>query len=200
MWVATQDLPRSAAPHLNTRLNQILDTADFDRHVERLCQPLYADDVGRPGLSPNRYFRTYCWGTSKPRLRARHRVADGGPLSIRSFLGLEVQGTPDHSTVSRKRRLIDLETHQAVFTWVEPARGRWIGEGQAIGIDAITLEANAALRSIVRRDTAKTCDEFLIRLAHASGIDTPTTLARIDGGNPDRATAIGWTSVCYGVR
>ncbi len=110
------------------------------------------------------------------------RTADS--LSIRGFLGLELhEAPPDHSTVSRTRRLIDLETHQAVFTWVlHRLADAGLVKGRTIGIDATTLEANAALRSIVRRDTGETYDEFLTRLAQASGIETPTRedLARID--------------------
>lgn len=116
MWVATQNLPRSAAHPFYTRLNHILDSADFDGHVERLCQRFYADELGRPGLPPGRYFRMlllgYFEGLDSERAIA-WRAADS--LSIRSFLALELhEAAPDHSTVSRTRRLIDLETHQLV--------------------------------------------------------------------------------------
>jgi hypothetical protein len=118
-------------------------------------------------------------------------------LSIRSFLGLEVhEAPPDHSTVSRTRRLIDLETHQAVFTWVlHRLADAGLVKGKTIGIDATTLEANAALRSIVRRDTGETYDEFLTRLAQASGIATPTRkdLARIDRTRKHKGSNDDWT-------
>jgi transposase len=112
MWVATQDLPRSAAHPFYTRLNQILDKADFDGYVESLRQRVYADEVGRPGLPPGRYFRMlllgYFEGLDSERAIA-WRAADS--LSVRSFLRLELHETPpDHSTVSRTRRLIDVET------------------------------------------------------------------------------------------
>ena len=98
-------------------------------------------------------------------------------MSVRSFLGLELHAAPpDHSTVSRTRRLIDIETHQAVFTWVlQRLAAANLVKGKTIGIDATTLEANAALRSIVRRDTGAGYEEFLTRLAQASGIATPTS-------------------------
>ena len=119
MWVATQDLPRSAAHPFYTRLNQILDEHDFDQYVEELCQRFYADE-GRPGLPPGRYFRLlligYFEGLDAERAIA-WRAADS--FALREFLGLVVpEASPDHSTISRTRRLIDLETHEAVFTWM----------------------------------------------------------------------------------
>lgn len=118
-------------------------------------------------------------------------------MSVRSFLGLELhQPPPDHSTVSRTRRLIDVETHQAVFTWVlQRLADAKLVKGKTIGIDATTLEANAALRTIVRRDTGESYDEFLMRLAQASGIETPTALktwrAWIVSGRPRARTTTG---------
>ena len=101
-------------------------------------------------------------------------------LAIRSFLGMAVQDAPpDHSTISRTRRLIDLETHRTVFTW---AQQRLVEAGLLIGktvaIDATTLEANAAMRSIVRRDTGESYQVFLTGLAKMSGIATPTRRSR----------------------
>jgi transposase len=198
MWVATQDLPRSAAHPFYTRLNQILDTAAFDEYVEARCQRFYADEIGRPGLPPGRYFRMlllgYFEGLDSERAIA-WRAADS--LSVRSFLGLELhEAPPDHSTVSRTRRLIDVETHQAVFTWVlQRLADAKLVTGKTIGIDATTLEANAALRSIVRRDTGESYDEFLTRLAQASGIETPTRddLARLDRTRTGKGSNDDWT-------
>jgi transposase len=198
MWVATQDLPRSAAHPFYTRLNQILDQAAFDEYVERLCQPFYADDVGRPGLPPGRYFRMlllgYFEGLDSERAIA-WRAADS--LSVRSFLGLDLhEAPPDHSTVSRTRRLIDLDTHQAVFTWVlQRLADAGLVKGKTIGLDATTLEANAALRSIVRRDTGESYEAFLTGLAQASGIETPTRqdLARLDRKRPKKGSNDDWT-------
>jgi len=118
------------------------------------------------------------------------RAADS--LSVRGFLGLELeQAPPDHSTISRTRRLIDIETHRAVFTWVVERLSRaGLVNGQTVGVDATTLEANAALRSIVRRDTAESYEAFLMRLAKASGIATPTRedLARLDRKRPNKGS------------
>src|SRR5215218_10556262 len=198
MWVATQDLPRSAAHPFYTRLNQILDQTDFDGYVESLCQRFYASEVGRPGLAPGRYFRLlllgYFEGLDSERAIA-WRAADS--LSVRSFLDLDLQEpTPDHSTISRTRRLIDLETHRAVFTWVlQQLADAGLVKGTTIGIDATTLEANAALRSIVRRDTGETYQDFLTQLAKASGIETPTRedLARIDRKRTNKGSNDDWT-------
>ena len=120
MWLATQDLPRSAAHPFYARLNQVFEKADFDGYVEALWQRFYADEIGRPGLMPGRYFRLlligYFEGLDAERAIA-WRAADS--FALREFLGLVLpEAPPDHSTISRTRRLIDLETHEAVFTWI----------------------------------------------------------------------------------
>jgi transposase len=198
MWMATQDPPRSAAHQFYTRLNQILDRADFDRYVEALCQRFYADDVGRPRLPPGRYFRLLLIGYFEA-LDAERAIAWCAPdsLALREFLALVLpEAPPDHSTISRTRRLIDRETHRDVFTWVlQRLVDAGLVKGTTIDIDATTLEANAALRSIVRRDTGATYQEFLTQLAQTSGIETPTRedLSRIDGKRPKRGSADDWT-------
>jgi transposase len=169
MWVATQDLPRSAAHPFYVRLNQILDQQDFDGYVERLCERFYADE-GRPGVPPGRYFRLlligYFEGLDAERAIA-WRAADS--FALREFLGLVLPETPpDHSTISRT--LIDLETHEAVFTWMlQRLADAGLVKGKTVGIDATTLEANAPLRSIVRRETSESYQDFLTKLAQASG-------------------------------
>ena len=152
MWVATQDLPRSAAHPFYARLNRVLDKAGFDVFVEGACATFYAPVIGRPSLAPGRYVRLlllgYFEGLDSERAIA-WRAADS--LSIRTFLGLELQeAPPEHSTISRTRRLIDVETHRAVFTWVLQQLGAaGLVKGSTIGIDATTLEANAALRLLI---------------------------------------------------
>ena len=95
------------------------------------------------------------------------RAADS--CALREFLGLVLpEAPPDHSTISRTRRLIDLETHEAVFTWMlQRLADAGLVKGTTVGIDATTLEANAALRSIVRRDTGESYQDFLTKLAQA---------------------------------
>ena len=197
MWVAAQDLPRSAAHPFYVRLNQILDQHDFDGFVEGLCALFYAE-AGRPGLPPGRYFRLlligYFEGLDAERAIA-WRAADS--FALREFLGLVLpDAPPDHSTISRTRRLIDLETHEAVFTWMlQRLADAGLVKGKTVGIDATTLEANAALRSIVRRDTGESYQDFLTKLAQASGIATPTRadLARIDRNRKKKGANDDWT-------
>ncbi len=198
MWVATQDLPRSASHPFYTRLNRVLDQGDFDGYVEKACAQFYAPTMGRPSLSPGRYFRLlmvgYFEGLDSERGIA-WRAADS--LSLREFLGLQLhEAPPDHSTISRTRRLIDVETHEAVFRWIlERLAAAGLVKGQTVGIDATTLEANAALRSIVRRDTGESYEAFLTGLAKASGIETPTRedLARIDRKRAKKGSNDDWT-------
>jgi len=198
MWVATEDLPRSAAHPFYRRLNQIFDQDDFDGYVEGLCQRFYADEVGRPGLPPGRYFRLlligYFEGLDAERAIA-WRAADS--FALREFLGLLLpDAPPDHSTISRTRRLIDLETHEAVFTWIlQRLADAGLVKGKTVGIDATTLEANAALRSIVRRDSGDSYQNFLTKLAQASGIETPTRadLARVDRKRKKKGSNGDWT-------
>jgi transposase len=167
MWVAATDLPVFPSHPFYARLNTILDEAGFDRFAV----------MGRPGLPPGRYFRLlligYFEGLDSERGIA-WRAADS--LAVRSFVGLGLDpAAPDHSTISRTRRLIDVETHRAIFTWVqERLAAAGLLKGRTVAIDATTLEANAAMRSIVRRDTGETYQAFLTRLATESGIKTPT--------------------------
>src|SRR5213080_269135 len=197
LWVATSDLPSSPGHPFYTRLNAILDAEGFDRFAEDKCRRLYAPVMGRLSLEPGRYFRLllvgYFEGLDAERGIA-WRAADS--LAVRRFvrLGLDA-AAPDHSTISRTRRLIAVETHRAVFTWVqERLVAAGLLKGQTVAIDATTLEANAAMRSIVRRDTGESYQEFLTRLAAASGIKTPTreALARLDRRRKKRTSNKDW--------
>jgi transposase len=196
LWVAANDLPRTGGHPFYQRLNAILDAHAFDEFVEAQCAAFYATH-GRPSLTPGTYFRLlligYFEGIDSERGIA-WRTADSPAL--RGFLGLGLdEMPPEHSTISRTRRLIDLETHRAVFTWIlQVLATADLVKGKTIGIDATTLEANAALRSIVRRDSGETYQEFLTRLAQASGIETPTRadLARLDRKRPKKGRNTEW--------
>ena len=198
MWVASSDLPRSAGHPFYQRLNRVLDEAGFDAFVEEQCAKFDADGVGRPSLSPGRYFRMLLLGDFEGLDSERAiawRAADS--LSLRQFLDVSLEeAPPDHSTVSRSRRRIAVETHLAVFTWVlQRLAAAGLVKGQTVGIDATTLEANAALRSIVRRDTGAGYETFLRGLAAASGIATPTRaeLARLDRKRAKKGSNDDWT-------
>ena len=194
MWVNTEDLPTSDGHPFFERLNRVLEESGFDAFVEGLCEAFYACRLGRPSLRPGRYFRLlfigYFEGVSSERGIA-WRVADS--LSLRSFLDLDMtEAAPDHSTLSRTRRRIDVETHEAVFTWVlERVAEAGLVRGKTVGLDATTLEANAAMRSIERRDTGESYEAFLRRLAEASGVETPTRadLARFDRSRKNKKTS-----------
>ena len=198
LWIPTNQIPNAPAHPFYKRLNSILRKHGFDDFVQEICAKFYAPKMGRPGLAPGIYFRMllvgYFEGLDSERGIA-WRAADS--LALRDFLGLALtEAPPDHSTVSRTRRLIDLETHQAVFTWVlQRIAESGLLKGKTIGIDATTLEANAALRSIVRRDTGDSYQEFLIKLAKESGIETPTRedLARIDRKRAKKGSNDDWT-------
>jgi transposase len=197
LWIAASDLPTSPGHPFYARLNAVLDAHGFDRFAEDQCREFYAQGIGRPSLPPGQYFRLllvgYFEGIDAERGIA-WRAADS--LAVRSFVRLALQeAAPDHTTISRTRRLIDVETHRAVFTWVQQ-RLVEVGllKGKTLAIDATTLEANAAMRSIVRRDTAETYQEFLTQLAKASGIETPTRedLARLDRKRKKKTSNKDW--------
>ena len=198
MWVPTTGLPTTVSHPFYRRLNQLLREHGFDDFVEDQCAGFYAETTGRPSLPPGIYFRLlligYFEGIDSERGIA-WRAADS--LALRDFLGVGLDsGSPDHSTISRTRRLIDLETHRAVFTWVlQCLSTAGLVKGKTIGIDATTLEANAALRSIVRRDSGESYEAFLTTLAKASGIGTPTRadLARIDRKRKKKGSNDDWT-------
>jgi transposase len=199
MWIATSDLARSPGHPFYQRLSRLLDHHGFDALVEERCRDFYAERLGRPSLPPSVYFRLlligYFEGIDSERGIA-WRVADS--LTLRDFLGLSLSdATPDHSTISRNRRLIDVETHQEVFAWVLSVLGKeGLLRGQTIGVDATTLEANAAMKSIVRRDTGEGYGEFLRRLAEESGQPTPTRaeLARKDKKRKGKGSNDDWTN------
>ena len=197
MWVATHTLPKSPGHPFYQALNRALEAEGFDAFVEAECAPFYAAIVGRPSLLPGRYFRLLLIGYFEGQDSERGiawRTADS--LSLRAFLGLGLEeATPEHSTIARTRRRIDLETHRAVFTWVLQVLAQAdLVKGLTVGVDATTLEANAALRTIVRRDSGERYDAFLTRLAVESGIATPTRadLARFDRKRPKKGRNTDW--------
>ena len=203
LWIAHSELAAAPGHPFYQRLNELLEAEGFDEFVEGRCAKFYAARYGRPSLAPGIYFRAlligYFEGIGAERGIA-WRLADS--LALRRFVGIGLdEYTPDHSTISRTRRLIDVDTHGEVFRWVLGVLAdRGLLKGKRIAIDATTLEANAAMRSIVRRDTGESYEEFLRGLAKASGIETPTRedLVRLDRKRKKRSSNKEWKSPADG--
>jgi transposase len=179
------------------RLNDVLDVAGFDRFCETECAGFYHQKLGRPSLPPGQYFRIIMIGFFEGLDSERGiawRVADS--LTLRQFLSIGLdESTPDHVTISRTRRLIDAETHQQVFSWVL----EWLAQsglikGKTIGVDSTTLEANAAMKSIVRRDTGESYTTYLKRLAEAEGMEAKdaAALRRMDRKRSKKSSNEDW--------
>lgn len=196
-WIATTALPRTPGHPFYQRLNAVLKKHGFDAFAEAECAQYYAEKMGRPSIPPGVYFRMlfigYFEGIDSERGIA-WRVADS--MALRKFLGYRLdEATPDHSSVSRTRRRMSVETHDKVFSWILRALAKeGLVKGKTVGVDATTLEANAAMRSIVRRDTGEGYEAFLTRLAKASGIETPTRedLAKLDRKRPKKGSNKEW--------
>jgi transposase len=194
-WIATAALPRSEGHVFYRKLNQLLAEAGFDPFVESLCAPYYPNRMGRPGIPPGVYFRMllvgYFEGIGSQRGIA-WRCADS--LSLRDFLGIALsEDTPDHSSLTRVRERLPLDAHAAVFQFVlQAAEQHGLLQGKTIAVDATTLEANAAMKSIVRRDTGEDWREYIKRLMREAGVieagDEPTAeeIARFDRKRKDK--------------
>ena len=177
MWVVRKDLPRSPGHAFYEKLNGLLDAAEFDARCEELCRRYYAEEMGRPGIPPGLYFRMLLVGYFEG-LGAQRAIAwkCADSLSVRSFLGLALEdAVPDHSTLTKVRQRLPEEVHQQVFAIVlEIARERGMLKGKTIAVDATTLEANAAMRSMVNRATGDDWKRYLRRLAKEAGIEDPS--------------------------
>jgi transposase len=199
LWIPSSAIVTTPGHSFYERLNSILEAHGFDRKVEQLCRRYYKAPYGRPSLEPGVYFRMlligYMEGLDSERGIA-WRAADS--LSLRKFLGYGLEEeTPDHSTLSRTRRLYAVETHGAVFQWVlKILQQEGLIEGKRIAIDATTLEANAALKNIVHRETGEKYEQYLKRLAQAAGMEQPTReqLARLDRKRKKKGSNKEWKS------
>src|SRR5271157_3439803 len=179
------EMPRSPGHAFYDRLQELLSEAGFDAFVEEVCKPYYAPRMGAPSLPPGRYFRMHMIGYFEGLDSERGiawRCADS--YSLREFLRLSnVEKVPDHSWLSRTRSRLPHEAHETVFGWVlKLVAERGLVRGERIGVDGSTMEANAALRTIVRRDSGQSYRAMLTRMAQESGVATPTAedLARFD--------------------
>ena len=203
-WVARHEMPASPGNPFYEKLNELLRKEGFDAFVEDLCAPFYAKHVGRRSIPPGRYFRMlllgYFEGIDSERGICR-RCRDS--LSVREFVGLCVtDSAPDHSSMTRIRQRLPLETHHAVFEHLQKLLARHkLFSGKFLGVDSSTMEANASLKAIVRRDTGENYQEMLSRLAKESGIETPTKaqLIAFDKKRKDKTLSnADWTSTTDG--
>src|SRR5882762_8789582 len=193
------ELPVAPGHPFYKRLNEVLDNAKFDPFCETNCASFYHNNLGRPSLPPGQYFRVMMIGFFEGLDSERGiawRLADS--LTLRQFLSIGLdEKTPDHVTISRTRRLIDGEIHQRIFTWVlERLAQNGLIKGKTIGVDSTTLEANAAMKSIVRRDTGENYNEYLKRLAEAEGVDAKdgAALRRMDRKRKKKTSNEDWES------
>ena len=154
------------------RLQEVLIAGGFDRFVETACQPYYAPKMGAPSVPPGRYFRMHMVGYFEGIASERGiawRCSDS--MSLRDFLRLESrEKVPDHSWLSKTRGRLPHEVHESVFGWVlQLVAEQGLVQGKRVGVDASTMEANAALRTIVRREDGRTYREMLTLMAKESG-------------------------------
>jgi transposase len=192
MWVATTDLPKSQGHVFYRKLNQVLAEAAFDKTAENLCQPYYDDHLGRPGIPPGVYFRMLLVGYFEG-IGSQRGIAwrCGDSLSLRDFLGIPLpKATPDHSSMTKVRDRLPLEVHTAIFQMVlKLADEKGLLNGKTVAVDSTTLEANAAMKTIVRRDTGEDWNEYLRRLLlEREGVENPTDeeLRRFDQKRKDK--------------
>src|SRR5450631_3744453 len=198
LWYKAE-LPTAPGHPFYKRLNEVLDKSGFDLFCESQCAEFYHEKLGRPSLAPGLYFRVMMIGFFEGLDSERGiawRLADS--LTLRQFLSIGLdEKTPDHVTISRTRRLIDAETHQQIFSWVleRVAQGGLL-KGKTIGVDSTTLEGNAAMKSIVRRDTGESYSAYLKRLAEAEGIDAKdaAALLRMDRKRTKKTSNEDWKS------
>ena len=179
------EMARSPGHVFYDRLQEVLIAAGFDGFVETACQSYYAPKMGAPSVPPGRYFRMHMVGYFEGIASERGiawRCSDS--MSLRDFLRLENrEEVPDHSWLSKTRGRLPHEVHETVFGWVlKLVAEKGLIRGKRIGVDASTMEANAALRTIVRRDDGRSYREMLTQMAKESGIETPSAddLVRTD--------------------
>jgi transposase len=199
MWIATTELPKSPGHPFYKKLNELLAEANFDRWVEDLCAPYYAEKLGRPSIPPGVYFRMilvgYFEGIGSQRGIA-WRCSDSRSLS--EFLGCGLnEATPDHSSMTNIHQRLPLEVHEQVFVFVLKIAGdKKLLKGKTVAVDSTTLEANAAMKSIARKENGEDWKTYLTRLAEEAGIANPTAedLRRFDKERDKKVSNDEWQS------
>lgn len=199
LWIATTDLPQSPGHVFYEKLNRLLADADFDRYVEGLCHEYYARDLGRDSIPPGVYFRMLFVGYFED-LDSQRGIAwrCSDSFSLRTFLGTPWnERTPDHSSLSRIRQRLPLVVHERVFAFVlHIAQEKKLLRGKTVAVDATTLEANAAMKAIVRKETGEDWKEYLRRLATEAGMENPSDedLRRFDQKRSKKVPNTEWES------
>jgi transposase len=199
LWAVTTDLPQSPGHAFYDKLNGLLAEAGFDSYAEDLCRPYYADGQGRDSIPPGVYFRMLFVGYFEA-LDSQRAIAwrCSDSLSLRAFLGVPLtEPTPDHSSLTRIRQRLPLDVHERVFIHVlRVAQERKLLRGKTVAVDSTTLEANAAMRGIVRKDTGEDYKDYLKRLMAEQGIDSPTDedIRRFDKKRKKKGSNKEWQS------
>jgi transposase len=199
LWIATTDLAHAPGHVFYDKLNQLLAAADFDRFVESLCQPHYAAGIGRESIPPGTYFRMlfvgYFEGLDSQRAIA-WRCSDS--LSLRAYLGIALnEATPDHSSLTVIKQRLPVPVHEQVFAFVlKVAQEKKLLRGKTVAVDATTLEANAAMRTIIHKDTGEDWKEYVKRLMAEEGIENPTDeeIRRYDKKRKKKTSNKEWQS------
>jgi len=200
LMMTWSEMPRSPGHVFYDRLQKLLTEAGFDAFVEETCKPYYAPKMGAPSLPPGRYFRMHMIGYFEGLDSERGivwRCSDS--RSLGDFLRLGKRDkVPDHSWLSKTRSRLPHEVHEKVFAFVlKLVAERGLVKGERIGVDGSTMEANAALRTIMRRDNGESYREMLMRMAKESGVETPTIddLIRLDRNRKGKKLSNeDWTS------
>jgi transposase len=199
LWIATTDLPKSPGHVFYETLNVLLAEADFDRYVEGLCKEYYADDVGRDSIPPGVYFRMLFVGYFEE-INSQRGIAwrCSDSFSLRAFLGIPLdKATPDHSSLSNIRQRLPLLVHERVFALVlKVAQDKKLLKGKTVAVDSTTLEANAAMKAIVRKETGEDWKEYLKRLMADEGIENPSDedIRRFDKKRKKKVSNKEWES------
>jgi transposase len=173
LFVSADSLPLSDGHVFYAKLNRLLCDDGFDPWLEELCAPYYSQNRGRPGIPPGIYFRMllvgYFEGIQSQRGIA-WRCADS--LSLRKFLGIPLtQSTPDHSSLTVIRERLPQSVYETVFEWVlKLAVKKKLLSGKTVAVDSTTLEADAAMKSIIRRDSGEDWRAYIIGLMRAEGV------------------------------
>ncbi len=174
--IALKDLPPPPAHPFYDRLNALLDQASFDATLEQWCRPYYAAESGRPSIPPGVYFRMLLYGYFEG-LGAQRAIAwrCSDSRSVQAFLGLPPhKPTPDHSSLTRIRQRLPDSVHEQVFVFVlKLAEDHGLLPGPTVAVDSTLLEANAAMKAIVRRDSGDDWKAYLRKLAAEAGIEDP---------------------------